>query len=92
MGAAVRTDEYLQFLKGKGFQFYEDAIGFIYFGKQYTNASDEMANTAIELTLKVQKSFDGSFYMSLLEELTSHNITSRSDAIQHVKEKNLLAI
>ncbi|WP_077213726.1 DUF6123 family protein [Bacillus dakarensis] len=86
------TDEYLQFLKGKGFQLYDDAIGFIYFGKQYTNASDEQTNTAIELTLKAQKTFDGSFYMSLLEVLTLNCITSRSEAIQYVTDKKLLAL
>lgn len=89
----VRTvEEYLHYLKGKGFQFQEDAIGFIYFGKHYTNASDEMINTAIELTLKAQKHFDGSFYVSLLETFTTNNITLRKDALKFVEEKELLAI
>jgi hypothetical protein len=79
-------------LKGKGFQFQEDAIGFIFFGKHYTNASDEMINTAIELTLKAQKRFDGSFYVALLETLTANNINSRKAAIQYVKKKELLNI
>jgi hypothetical protein len=89
----VRTvEEYLHNLKGKGFQFQDDAIGFIYFGKHYTNASDEMINTAIELTLKAQKSFDGSFYMSLLETFIKNEIKTREDAIKFVKENDLLAI
>ena len=74
------VEEYLHYLEGKGFQFQEDAIGFIYFGKHYTNASDEMINTAIELTLKAQKRFDGSFYVSLLETLISNKINTRKDA------------
>ena len=65
-------EEYLHYLESKGFLFQEDAIGFIFFGKHYTNATDEMINTAIEVTLKVQKSFDGSFYVSLLETLLSN--------------------
>lgn len=89
----MRTvEEYLHFLKGKGFQFREEQIGFIYFGKHYTNASDEMINTAIELTLKAQKNFDGSFYMSLLETLVSKKITSRKDAISFIKETEIMNI
>ena len=90
---SVRTvEEYLHYLEGKGFQFQDDAIGFIFFGKHYTNATDEMINTAIELTLKAQKCFDGSFYVSLLETLISNQIDTRKDAIKFIKEKELLAI
>jgi len=89
----VRTvEEYLHYLEGKGFQFQDDAIGFIFFGKHYTNATDEMINTAIELTLKAQKCFDGSFYVSLLETLISNQIDTRKDAIKFIKEKELLAL
>lgn len=86
------VEEYLHNLKGKGFHFQEGAIGFIYFGKHYTNANDEMINTAIELTLKAQKSFDGSFYISLLETLISNEIKTRKAAIRFVTENKLLAI
>jgi hypothetical protein len=86
------VEEYLHDLRGKGFQLQEDAIGFIYFGKHYTNAPDEIINTAIELTLKAQKGFDGSFYLSLLETLTANNIKTRNAALKYVKDKALLAI
>ncbi|MFE8702157.1 DUF6123 family protein [Cytobacillus sp. FJAT-54145] len=86
------TEDYILLLKSKGFQLREDAIGFIRFGKQYTNASDELANTAIELTLKAQKSFDGSFYVSLLEMLISNKIHTRHEAITFVKNQKILAI
>ena len=88
----LTVEEYLHYLKGKGFQFQEDAIGFIFFGKHYTNATDEMINTAIELTLKAQKRFDGSFYVALLETLTANKIVSRKAALQFVKETELLNI
>ncbi|WML40303.1 DUF6123 family protein [Neobacillus sp. OS1-2] len=92
-GLSVRTvEEYLHYLNGKGFQFQEDAIGFIFFGKHYTNAPDEMINIAIELTLKAQKSFDGSFYMSLLETFISNEIYTRQAAINFVTEQELLVI
>ncbi|PFO02474.1 hypothetical protein COJ85_16315 [Bacillus sp. AFS076308] len=88
----LTVEDYLHYLKGKGFQFQEDAIGFIFFGKHYTNASDEIINTAIELTLKAQKRFDGSFYVALLEMLTANNINSRKAALKYLKERELLAI
>ena len=86
------VEDYLCFLQSKGFQFQDDAIGFIYFGKHYTNASDELTNTAIELTLKAQKKFDGSFYVSLLEMLVANKINTRLEAIQFVKDKEILSL
>ena len=86
------VEDYLCLLQSKGFQFQDDAIGFIYFGKHYTNASDELTNTAIELTLKAQKKFDGSFYVSLLEMLVANKIKTRLEAIQFVKDKEILSL
>lgn len=83
----MNVGEYLLFLKSKGFHLKEDAIGFIYFGKKYTNASDELVKIAIELTLKLQKRFDGSFYLSLLEIFKENKVRSKKDAIKLVKEK-----
>nr|WP_254119475.1 DUF6123 family protein [Bacillus sp. FJAT-29790] len=88
----MTVEDYLQLLQSKGFQFEEDAIGFIYFGKHYTNASDELINTAIELTLKAQKKFDGSFYISLLETFIANRVKTRKDAIHFVKEKEMISI
>lgn len=84
------VDEYIHELKRKGFQFPEEAVGFIYFGKHYTNASDEQINTAIELTLKAQKNFDSSFYMSLLETLINNKITKRQQAYTFIKSEKLI--
>jgi len=92
-GRSLQTlEEYLHYLQGKGFQLQEDAIGFIYFGKHFTNAPDEVMITAIELTLKAQKTFDGSFYMSMLETFISKQIKTRKEAIRFIKENELLAI
>jgi Family of unknown function (DUF6123) len=84
--------QYVDFLDSKGFHLQEDAINFIHFGKQYTNASDELTNTAIELTLKAQKEFDGSFYLSLLETLVKGKISTRGAAIRFIKDQELIAI
>lgn len=82
--------EYILFLQSKGFLINDDAIGFIYFGKRYTNAADELVNSAIEITLKAQKTFDGSFYLCLLEALKEANVQNRKQAYQFVKAKNIL--
>lgn len=93
MGQSVKTvEEFLLHLQGKGFQFEEDSVGFIYFGKHYTNAPDELVNVAIEVTLKAQKTFDGSFYVSFLENLMSNKIISRKAAIEYAKETLLISI
>jgi hypothetical protein len=84
--------QYVDFLDSKGFHLQEDVISFIHFGKQYTNASDELTNTAIELTLKAQKEFDGSFYLSLLETLVKGKISTRGAAIRFIKDQELIAI
>ncbi|WP_316569855.1 DUF6123 family protein [Neobacillus sp. YIM B06451] len=86
------VDLYLQDLKARGFQLQEDAIGFIYFGKHYTNAPDEVAIAAIELTLKAQIGFEGSFYVSLLETLIANKINSRQAALDFVKDRQLLSL
>jgi hypothetical protein len=83
---------YLDFLDSKGFHLHDDAVGFINFGKQSTNASDELIITAIELTLKTQREFDGSFYLSLLETLVRGKVKTRGAAIRYVKEYELVAI
>ena len=88
----LTVEEYLHDLKGKGFQLQEDAIGFIYFGKHYTNAADEIIITAIEVTLKAQKTFDGSFYMSLLETLKANQLQTKKAALKFIKEHELVAI
>lgn len=82
--------EYIRNLQGKGFQFKKDAIGFIYFGMDYANANEKLVKIAIEMTLKVQKRFDGSFYLSLLETLKSENIQDKREAYQFIKQKQLL--
>ena len=84
------TEDYVRFLEGKGFSFGDDAIGFIYFGKRYTEASDTLVNAAIELTLKIQRKFDGSFYISFLENLKQNGIETHRAATSFAKEQGLL--
>lgn len=83
-------EQYLMKLDSKGFKFKDDAISFIYFGKQLTGANDFLVSTAIEWTLKTQKSFDGSFYLSLLETLNANKISKKTEAIRLIEEIGLI--
>ncbi|MCD7033434.1 DUF6123 family protein [Metabacillus sp. GX 13764] len=93
-----RTDEampqtiadYLTQLSRKGFRLGEDAEGFIEFGKQYAGADEQQVIAAIEITLKAQKSFDGAFYISLLERLVKENIKNRTEAMKKAQHLQLL--
>jgi hypothetical protein len=48
-----------------------------------------LVNSAIEITLKAQKQFDSSFYMSILERLHSQKITSRKEALKWMDHQGL---
>jgi hypothetical protein len=84
------TEEYLSYLIGKGFQLQDEEIGFIYFGKKYTELSDNLINLAIEVTLKVQRNFDGSFYIAILEAFKEKNLQNYHEAEQFLISKGLL--
>lgn len=88
--AKLSVGEYIQYLHSKGFRLKEDSICFIFFGMDYVDADENLVKTAIEITLKVQKQFDGSFYLSLLETLKNENIENREQVYNFVKEKHLL--
>ncbi|MBE4910176.1 hypothetical protein IMZ08_19235 [Bacillus luteolus] len=91
MNKSVKTvEDYLSYLAEKGFIFGEDALGFISFGQHYTGASDELVNTALEITLKAQKQFDGSFYVSVLEMFKEHDIVKRKDAYKLIEERKII--
>jgi hypothetical protein len=82
--------DYVEYLTSKGFILGEDANGFIQFGQQYTDTQDEIVIISIELTLKIQKEFDGAFFISLLEMFKKEGISSRYQAISYVQSLNLI--
>lgn len=84
------TEEYLSYLIGKGFQLQDEEIGFIYFGKKYTELSDYLINLAIEVTLKVQLKLDGSFYIAILEGFKEANLQNYQEAEKYLESKGLL--
>ncbi|MCZ0754159.1 DUF6123 family protein [Anoxybacillus sp. J5B_2022] len=83
--------QYFDFLESKGFRLEEDAFRFVRFGQQYAQASDELTIMALEWTLKVQRQFDGSFFLSLLEEWQKQQIATRQEAHLFMKEKGLIS-
>ncbi len=84
------VSEYVDYLMSKGFVFGDDANGFIEFGQNYTDTRDEVVIIAIELTLKIQKEFDGSFFISLLEKFKSEEITNRKEALLLMESLQLI--
>lgn len=84
------TESYLSYLIGKGFPLQDEEIGFIYFGKKYTDLEDYLINLAIEVTLKLQRRFDGSFYIALLEGFKEANLQTYQDAENYLLSKGLL--
>lgn len=83
--------EYISFLQEKGFKLGEDAIAFIFFGKQFTKASDQLVIWALESTLKMKQTFDGSFYLLLLERLIEENIQDKGELLSFMKRNGLTA-
>ncbi|MCF6137296.1 DUF6123 family protein [Alkalihalobacillus berkeleyi] len=77
-------------MSSKGFHLTDDDIAFIYFGKQYTGACDELVNVAIETTLKIQVRFDGSYYIALLEALEQSGAQNSYEAKRFIQNKELV--
>lgn len=85
--SSTDLEKYIQFLKGKGFQLGDDFKGFVELGKACTNASDELLIAAIEITLKGQRAFDGSFFISLLERFKYEGVERKEEAFEFAKNK-----
>jgi hypothetical protein len=86
----VKVEDYVQFLKEKGFVFGEEELGFISFGQRYSGTNDIQVISAIEITLQAQRHFDGSYFVALLEQLKSEDITSRKKAFHYAQEKGII--
>ncbi|MFC4322739.1 DUF6123 family protein [Litchfieldia salsa] len=88
--SVTTVEQYIEHLTSKGFTLGEDALGFISFGQHYTSASDELVNVAVEITLKAQKEFDGSFFVSLLEIFSEKKVITRKAAIELAQLRNII--
>ncbi len=91
IGRKFQLGNYLLRLEGKGFKFGEDIITFIYFGKQSTGSSDYLAAISIELTLKCQKRFDPSFYLSFSGKITSTKYYNQKTSLCTCKSVRIIS-
>ncbi len=81
-GTSHSLEEYLLELASRGFKLPDEAIGFIYFGKKFTDAEDIQVIAALKITLLSKNQFDGSFYLSLVELFCEKEIHSMRKAEQ----------
>ncbi|WP_231689119.1 DUF6123 family protein [Fictibacillus sp. FJAT-27399] len=79
-------EEYFRYLASKGIKLKESDTAFIEFGKHFTGMSDYMVSVAIEITLKIQREFDGSYYIALLEEFKQNEIKTKRKAYTYVND------
>ncbi|MRH42457.1 hypothetical protein GH741_07140 [Aquibacillus halophilus] len=80
---------YIEDLWSKGFKLTDEEVHFIYFGKNSTNAPEWKVKMAIKETLRVQYSFDRSFFLSLLESLNKETIKTRKEASTMLRHRGL---
>ncbi|MFG6495197.1 DUF6123 family protein [Fictibacillus sp. UD] len=73
-------DDYVALLASKGFRLNDGDLHFIDFGRHYTDATESQVKIALEVTLIQQLSFDGSYFIALLESFVKEKITSKKRA------------
>lgn len=82
---------YLEDLWSKGFKLSDEDVQFIYFGKNSTNATEWKTIIALRMTLKVQKSFDPSFFISVLEHVSRPHIKHKRQAYESIESRLSIA-
>jgi Family of unknown function (DUF6123) len=80
---------FLDDLWAKGFKLTDEDIQFIYFGKNFANASDWKVIFAVQVTLRFQHAFDGSFYLSVLDLIKEDNVQTKKQAEDLLANKGL---
>lgn len=83
-------EEKLRQLHDKGFRFGEEVREFLYFGKLSTNATDNQVLIAFTWTVKLQGTFDGSFYVNLLEQFVQGETQSEEQAFLFMQTHHLV--
>ncbi|WP_082234036.1 DUF6123 family protein [Halobacillus massiliensis] len=80
---------YLEDLWTKGFKLSDKDVHFIYFGKYSANAEEWKVILALKVTLKLQQAFDPSFFISVLEHISSEEITTRKQAYLSLEKQGI---
>ncbi|ANX12487.1 hypothetical protein ABE41_010740 [Fictibacillus arsenicus] len=87
-------EDYVALLASKGFRLSDGDLHFIDFGRHYTEATESQVKIALEVTLIKQLSFDGSYFIALLESFVKEGVRSKKraykllDQLQSNKEIN----
>jgi Family of unknown function (DUF6123) len=75
-------EDYVALLASKGFRLSDGDLHFIDFGRHYTEATESQVKIALEVTLIKQLSFDGSYFIALLESFVQENVRSKKRAYE----------
>jgi Family of unknown function (DUF6123) len=70
-------EEYVALLASKGFRLTDGDLHFVDFGRHYTDATETQVKIALEITLIQQLSFDGSYFIALLESFVKENVGTK---------------
>jgi hypothetical protein len=81
-------EDYIALLSSKGFRLSEGDLQFIDFGRHYSDASELQVKIALEITLVQQLSFDGSYFIALLESFVKENVQSKKEAYDLLENLN----
>jgi Family of unknown function (DUF6123) len=73
-------EDYVALLASKGFRLSDGDLHFIDFGRHYTEATESQVKIALEITLIKQLSFDGSYFIALLESFVQEDVRSKKHA------------
>ncbi|MYL48517.1 hypothetical protein GLV98_03445 [Halobacillus litoralis] len=82
---------FLEDLWSKGFKLSDEDVQFIYFGNNSSNAPEWKTIIAVNMTLKIQQSFDPSFFISILELISNSSITSKRKAYESIEKQLSIA-
>ncbi|KGX91936.1 hypothetical protein N781_02545 [Pontibacillus halophilus JSM 076056 = DSM 19796] len=80
---------FIEDLWAKGFRLSDEEVQFIYFGKNYAQLPDWVVIFAVRATLQFQRSFDGSFYIGLLDYLHENSPQTRKEAWELLEKRGL---
>jgi Family of unknown function (DUF6123) len=75
-------EDYVASLASKGFRLSDGDLHFMNFGRHYTEATESQVKIALEVTLIKQLSFDGSYFIALLESFVKEDVRSKKRAFE----------
>lgn len=75
-------EDYVALLASKGFRLSDGDLHFMNFGRHYTEATESQVKIALEVTLIKQLSFDGSYFIALLESFVKEDVQSKKRAFE----------